>query len=325
MKSNVVLFWDIENVTPPSSDSLFIDGLIEYAEVQGRVIASYAYADWSRFKRLSLQLMQHHFHMVHLPHKSKYSSKNSSDMQLVTDALEILRFYEHIDTYILITGDSDFRPLLRTLKRTGKKIYIVCDIKTASQDLLMIADNFTDYRDLVPDNDEDEIEDESNHNNDLKYWFERLSETAQILEKENKTSNMGSIKIKMKMLNQNFDEKSLGFKRWSRFVAAAVEDHFISIDGETIKPNNKKLTVENQGSLQVALKTLVSELETLDKENNQEKEFHPYSVLSNRLNNQNINIKTLGFKQFKKFIASAEARGLVETKTENLKHYVRIC
>ena len=334
MTENVAILWDIENVTPRSSDNLLIQGMWDYAETKGRVVTSYAYADWSKpgFRSLGPILSGMHFYMVHIPYQRTRRNKNGSDMQLVTDAMELLRFHDHIDTFILITGDSDFRSLLLTLRKSGKKIHVICDIKTAAQDLLILADSFTDYKELIPDSDDDDDssdDDDNNQNRGSKhskeYWFERLAETATILQKEGKTGNMGSVKIKMKMLNRDFDEKTLGYKRWSSFITAAVKAGYVSLEEEKDSQTNilpGTDFVQEVGSLQQALKTLVMTLEELDGKKGPQ--YHPYSILSSSLKDKGIVMKTLGFSKFKKFISSAEARGLVETKVENLRSYVKL-
>jgi uncharacterized LabA/DUF88 family protein len=332
MTENVAILWDIENVTPSSNDNLLIQGMWDYAESKGRVVTSYAYADWSKpgFRSLGPILAGMHFYMVHVPYQRVRRNKNGSDMQLVTDAMEILRFHDHIDTFILITGDSDFRSLLLTLRKSGKKIHVICDIKTAAQDLLVLADSFADYRELIPDSDDDDDDDSADENDQPRqkhsreYWFERLAETATILQKDGKTGNMGSVKIKMKMLNRDFDEKNLGYKRWSSFITAAVKAGFVSLEEKDSQTNilPGKGYVQEVGSLQQALKTLVMTLEELDGKKGPQ--YHPYSILSSTLKDKGIIMKNLGFSKFKKFISSAEARGLVETKVENLRSYVKL-
>ncbi|OQY31686.1 MAG: hypothetical protein B6241_13340 [Spirochaetaceae bacterium 4572_59] len=332
MTENVAILWDIENVTPSSSDNLLIQGMWDYAETKGRVVTSYAYADWSKpgFRSLGPILSGMHFYMVHIPYQKVRRNKNGSDMQLVTDAMELLRFHDHIDTFILITGDSDFRSLLLTLRKSGKKIHVICDIKTAAQDLLILADSFTDYRELIPASDDDDDSNEEEDNNQSRgkhpkeYWFERLAETAAILQKDGKTGNMGSVKIKMKMLNRDFDEKTLGYKRWSSFITAAMKAGFVNLEEKDSQTNilPGKDVGQEVGSLQQALKTLVMTLGELDGKKGAQ--FHPYSILSSKLKEKNIVMKTLGFSKFKKFISSAEARGLVETKVENLRSYVKL-
>ncbi|MBF9016195.1 MULTISPECIES: NYN domain-containing protein [unclassified Oceanispirochaeta] len=334
MTENVAVLWDIENVTPKSSDSLLIQGMWDYAESLGRVVTSYAYADWSKpgFRSLGPTLSGLHFNMLHIPYQKTRKNKNGSDMQLVTDAMELLRYHEHITTFVLITGDSDFRSLLLSLRKSGKKIHIICDIKTAAQDLLILADSFADYRELMPDDDDSddtESDDKESAKKDFpkEYWFERLAESAAILQKDKKSSNMGSAKINMKMLNRDFNEKKIGtrgYKRWSDFVSAAVRAGYVTLqddDNQTLILPGKGY-VQEVSSLQTALRTLVTTLEAQD--GGKEPHFHSYSIISNELRDKGVVMKTLGFSQFKKFISSAEARGLVETKMENLRSYVKL-
>ena len=115
--SNVALLWDLENVNP-GADSLFLEGLIEHAESKGRVVTARAYGNWTNavFSKLAPSLTRRYFYLVHIPK----GRKNSSDMVLVSDTLEILRIHDHIDTFILVTGDSDFRFLVLALQ-TGRQ------------------------------------------------------------------------------------------------------------------------------------------------------------------------------------------------------------
>jgi len=231
-----------------------------------------------------------------------------------------------------LTGDSDFRPLVMNLRKAGKITHIVCDIKNASNDLLRLADNFTDFRDLYPSDDDDGGDndeepgrkDPATTSYSKEYWFERLAETASILRKEKKGTDPGNVKITMKKLNQGFDEKALGYKRWGDFIASASRAGYVSMESDDkqseIVPGRR--FSQEAGSLQIALKTLVDTLSEMDGSST-EPEFHRYGVVSSRLKEKNINTKALGFSQFKKFISSAEARGLVETRVEKLTSFVR--
>lgn len=334
---NVAIFWDIENVTPKSNNTLFIEGMWEYCESVGRVVTSHAYADWSKpqFRKIGPVLSSLHFNMVHIPREK--TKKNSADMQLVTDSLEILRYYQHIDTYILITGDSDFRPLLHTLRKTGKKIHIICDITTASQDLLYLADFFVDYRDIIhySENEHEELgsmftfntDDTEEYTNDIEFkgvesrefWYPAVGEAAALLLKEEKICNMSTLKIKVKMLNPEFDEKKLGFKRWSLCVHLAAKAGFVTLnekDNQTIiEPLNENY---KEGELQKAFYLLVEILKDSDQD-----EFQSYAKISSKMENLGIVFDELGYKKFKKFVLGAEVRGLVETKIENSSQYIR--
>jgi len=145
--NNVAILWDLENVNP-GSDSLFLEGLAEYAEAKGRIITARAYGNWTNptFAKLAPSLTRRYFYLVHIPK----GRKNSSDMVLVSDTMETLRIHDHVDTFILVTGDSDFRFLVLALRRAGKTVHIVCNTQNASEDLLALADSYVDYRELVP-------------------------------------------------------------------------------------------------------------------------------------------------------------------------------
>ena len=389
--SNIAIFWDIENVTPKRG-SFFTDGLLEYAQGLGKVLIQNAYADWSekRFNQLGLELAQHHFYMVHLPYRRNQRSKNGADIQLVSDALDSLRVYEHIDTYFLVTGDSDFRPLLRPLHRMGKTIHIICDIRNASRDLLMIADNFLDYHELLPSrDDDDELENDvgapsakengkgngkANSKSGLKdsktikevpndqkserkerdgkgedhsYWFNQLCEAVLTLDNEDKTINLSSLRIQMRMLNPGFDELKLGFRRWSQFIAAAVKNNYIAIENRRneasengdneeeqiirVVEQDENSKMGNNLTLQKAMQAMIAILQQVtavdgriaDKDADAEG-YLLYGILSSRLREREINVRDLGFRQFKKFMASAEARGLIETKVENMNYSARL-
>ena len=87
--------------------------------------------------------------MIHIPYNKK--QKNSADMALSTHAIELIYMYPHIKKIILVTGDADFRPLLQSLRKHGIETIIICDSQSASEDLLLLADDYKDFRDLIPD------------------------------------------------------------------------------------------------------------------------------------------------------------------------------
>lgn len=328
---NVALFWDIENVTPKTNNTLFIEGMWEYSESIGRVVSSHAYADWSKpqFRKIGPVLSALHFHMVHIPREK--TKKNSADMQLVTDSLEMLRYYDHIGTYVLISGDSDFRPLLHTLRKAGKKVHIICDITTASQDLLYLADFFIDYRDIIQYSEHEHDEygsmftfdpDEQQKQEYMgvesrEFWYPSIGEAAYLLDKEGKNCNMSTLKIKLKMLNPEFDEKKLGFKRWSQCVHLASKAGYVSLnekDNQTIiKAIDKKFL---DGELQKAFKAFRDLLDNGE-------DYINFANISSKLEKAGIKLQDIGFRKFKKFVIAAEVRGLVETKIENNTQYVK--
>lgn len=331
---NVAILWDLENVNP-GSDSLFLEGLIENAEAKGRIAAARAYGNWANptFAKLAPSLTKRYFYLVHVPK----GRKNSSDMVLVSDTLELMRIQDHIDTFILVTGDSDFRFLVLALRRAGKIVHIVCNTQNASEDLLVLADSYVDYRELVPGGNDEESAEKPSHATEDKGahangavraltnedCFLLLAEAADLMLKKKTNAGIGSVKIRMKMLNGNFNEKKLGFSSWSDFVSAAVKAGFVTIEGKG--PEALVYPVENalkrEGPLQQALTKLVGVLSELDK--GSKPLFHSYRTVNSRLIEKKVLFTNLGFSQFKEFIQAAEARGLVESKAEGLKHSVK--
>jgi hypothetical protein len=336
--SNVALLWDLENVNP-GSDSLFLEGLIEHAESKGRVVTARAYGNWTNavFSKLAPSLTRRYFYLVHIPK----GRKNSSDMVLVSDTLEILRIHDHIDTFILVTGDSDFRFLVLALRRAGKMVHIVCNTQNASEDLLSLADSYVDYRELMPGgNDEETVEKTAPAAEDkaapvrtgapaavttmtIEDWFQVLAEAADLMLKKKISSGLGSVKIRMKMLNPNFNEKKLSFSQWSDFVSAAVKAGFVTIEGKgaesVIYPVLRVL--KREGPQQRAFQVLLDVLAEFDKGN--QPIYHSFRNVNSKLIERKIYFNGLGFNQFKGFIQAAEARDLVQSKVEGLKHAVR--
>jgi len=258
-------------------------------------------------------------------------------MVLVSDTLEILRIHDHIDTFILVTGDSDFRFLVLALRRAGKIVHIVCNTQNASEDLLALADSYVDYRELVPGGNDEESpeklpqapEDKSREAKPaaqpmtIEDWFQVLAEAADLMLKKKISPGIGSVKIRMKMLNPNFNEKKLSFSHWSDFVAAAVKSGFVTIEGKgpesLVYPVVRVL--KREGPLQHALQILVDVLAELDKGG--QASYHSYRNVNSKLIEKKVYFNGLGFNQFKGFIQAAESRGLVQSKVEGLKHSVR--
>ncbi len=323
---NIAIVWDVENVTPPSNNSLFVDALWDYAESLGRVVNARAYADWSEksFAKLAFHLKKYHFTLVHVPTDRK--GKNSVDIQMVTDTLELLRFYPDIDAYLLVTGDSDFRPLLLALRKAGKINHVVCDTKTASRELLSIADEFSDYRDVLSTStEEDSVAPVKNEKLPKEFWFAALAEAVQTMTNEKRPTNLGNVKVQLRVLNPQFDEAGLGFRRWSDFVSAAAEAGYVEFKEDanqsTYLVPGKNAGSKEKGLLQKALKTLVDVLTELD--GGKEPKWYNYSLVSNKIKDRGIDIKQLGFSQFKKFIQAADVRGLVSSKSEGIQNYVQ--
>jgi len=149
---NLAIFCDYENVALGSRDASHgefdIDLVLERLLDKGKVVVKKAYCDWSRYDTAKRPLHEAAFELIEIPHVS-YSGKNSADIRLVVDALDLCYTKSHIDLFVIVSGDSDFSPLVNKLRENAKTVLGV-GVKSSSSHLLIDnCDEFIYYDDLV--------------------------------------------------------------------------------------------------------------------------------------------------------------------------------
>ena len=149
---NLAVFCDYENVALGAKDASFggfdIHLVIERLLDKGKVVVKKAYADWSRYDAAKRPLHEAAFELIEIPHVS-YSGKNSADIRLVVDALDLCYAKSHVDVFVIISGDSDFSPLVSKLRENNKRV-IGVGVKNSSSKLLIDnCDEFIYYDDLI--------------------------------------------------------------------------------------------------------------------------------------------------------------------------------
>ena len=152
-EARIALFMDFENVAlglKGKKSKAFDVGLItERLLDKGRIIAKRAYADWTRYAEFRADLHEAAIELIEVPKRSQ-TGKNSADIRLVVDALDLCYTKEHLDTFVIVSGDSDFSPLVSKLKENNKKV-IGIGLREATSPLLADnCDEFIYYEDLVP-------------------------------------------------------------------------------------------------------------------------------------------------------------------------------
>jgi uncharacterized LabA/DUF88 family protein len=150
--TNMAVFCDFENVALGVRDAKYakfdIGKVLEKLLLKGSIVVKKAYCDWERYREFKAPMHEASFEMIEIPHL-RMSGKNSADIRLVVDALDLCYTKSHVDTFVIISGDSDFSPLVSKL-RENNKLVIGVGVKSSTSDLLIAnCDEFIFYDDLV--------------------------------------------------------------------------------------------------------------------------------------------------------------------------------
>lgn len=151
---NMAVFCDFENIALGVVEAKYaafdINKVLERLLLKGNIVLKKAYCDWHRYKEFKPAMHEASFEMIEIPHV-RQSGKNSADIRMVVDALDLCYTKGHVDTFVIVSGDSDFSPLVSKL-RENAKLVIGVGVKSSTSDLLIAnCDEFIFYDDLVRD------------------------------------------------------------------------------------------------------------------------------------------------------------------------------
>ena len=149
---NMALFCDFENVALGVRESKYdrfdINKVLERLLLKGSIVVKKAYCDWERYREFKAPMHEAAFELIEIPHV-RQSGKNSADIRMVVDALDLCYTKSHVDTFVIISGDSDFSPLVSKLRENNKTV-IGVGVKNSTSDLLIAnCDEFIYYDDLA--------------------------------------------------------------------------------------------------------------------------------------------------------------------------------
>ena len=150
--ANLAVFCDFENIALGVLDARYdrfdIRKVLERLLLKGSIVVKKAYCDWARYKEFKPLMHEAAFELIEIPHV-RQAGKNSADIRMVVDALDLCYTKEHVDTFVIVSGDSDFSPLVSKLRENNKTV-IGVGVKNSSSDLLIAnCDEFIYYDDLV--------------------------------------------------------------------------------------------------------------------------------------------------------------------------------
>jgi uncharacterized protein (TIGR00288 family) len=150
--TNMALFCDFENIALGVRDAKYaqfdITKVLERLLLKGSIVVKKSYCDWERYKEFKATMHEAAFELIEIPHL-RQSGKNSADIRMVVDALDLCYTKSHVDTFVILSGDSDFSPLVSKLRENNKHV-IGIGVKDSTSDLLSAnCDEFIFYDDLV--------------------------------------------------------------------------------------------------------------------------------------------------------------------------------
>ena len=150
--TSMALFCDFENIALGVRDARYaqfdINRVLERLLAKGSIVVKKAYCDWERYKTFKAPMHEASFELIEIPHV-RQSGKNSADIRMVVDALDLCYTKSHVDSFVIISGDSDFSPLVSKLRENNKGV-IGVGVKNSTSDLLIAnCDEFIYYDDLV--------------------------------------------------------------------------------------------------------------------------------------------------------------------------------
>ncbi len=225
------LFIDFENIALGLRDSkhksfditLVMKRLVE----KGKIMVKRAYADWERYVEYKRPFHEAAIELIDIPQK-KYSGKNSADIRLVVDAMDLAHGKEHLDTFVIVSGDSDFSPLVSKLRENDKYV-IGMGVKNSSSELLVDnCDEFIYYEDLIRATKKAvPIQNLPEKRTEV---FAMVTDAIRALQRENKEILWGSmVKQTMKRKRPDFDEGYYGYSAFSKLLEDAAKHGILEL------------------------------------------------------------------------------------------------
>ncbi len=229
----IAVYIDLENVAIGVRDARFkpfdIDVVLKRLVEKGNIVVRRAYADWNRYADYRRSLHAAGVELTELP-GAKSTGKNSADIKMVVDALELSFSKPHVNVFALVTGDSDFSPLVAKLRENNKRT-IGIGVKNSTSPLLIDScDEFILYDDLVRGSRKRKKGSRlARLPKKKRDAFALLIETTEALQREGKEAHGSILKETMKRKQPQFNEEYHGYRSFSRLLEDAAKNELISI------------------------------------------------------------------------------------------------
>jgi uncharacterized protein (TIGR00288 family) len=241
---SLAVFCDFENVALGVREARYsqfdMEKVLERLLAKGSIVVKKAYCDWERYKEFKVAMHAASFELIEIPHV-RQSGKNSADIRMVVDALDLCYTKAHVDTFVIVSGDSDFSPLVSKLRENAKTV-IGVGVKNSSSDLLIAnCDEFIYYDDLVRQDDQKrraakKRKESAPLGEDKKQEaFDQIIGTLEALmvERGPEEKIWGSmVKQALKRRNPGFNESYYGFRAFSDLLEEAEKKRLIRLEAD---------------------------------------------------------------------------------------------
>ncbi|MEI8230404.1 MAG: NYN domain-containing protein [Candidatus Peregrinibacteria bacterium] len=253
---NLAIFIDLENLAlgfqNQKKGTFDITKVLERLLEKGKLIVKKAYADWSRFPAYTTPFHEAAIELIEIPVRHM-TGKNSADIRMVVDAMDLAWSKPHIDTFVIVSGDSDFSPLVSKLKENGKHVIGISIRGSTSELLADNCDEFIYYEDLERQEDERAVVSKLEVPLSEKKIeaFALLLDACAALRRENHEMLFASlIKETMKRKKPSFDESYYGYKSFTHMLEDAKKLKILEIERE---PRSGTYVVTRFGEQQMAV------------------------------------------------------------------------
>jgi len=239
---SLAVFCDFENVALGVREAKYaqfdMEKVLERLLAKGSIVVKKAYCDWERYKEFKNAMHAAAFELIEIPHV-RQSGKNSADIRMVVDALDLCYTKEHVDTFVIVSGDSDFSPLVSKLRENAKTV-IGVGVKNSSSDLLISnCDEFIYYDDLVRQ-DEQKRRAQKKRRESAPAGEDKRQEAIDLVlgTLEALTAERGAeekiwgsmVKQALKRRNPGFNESYYGYKAFSDLLEDAEKRNLIKLE-----------------------------------------------------------------------------------------------
>ena len=239
--ATLAVFLDLENIVLGARDAHYpafdVQKVLERLLLKGHIVVKKAYCDFDRYKEFKRSLHEAAFELIEIPHL-RQSGKNSADIRMVVDALDLCYTKSHVDTFAIISGDSDFSPLVSKLRENAKTV-IGVGVKNSTSDLFINnCDQFLYYDDLVraePSKTRKRGVADEGKGPSVAKALDLLVETLEAIteEREEDDSIWGSmIKQAIKRRNPGFNERAYGFRSFNDLLLEGQKRGLLKLEAD---------------------------------------------------------------------------------------------